>query len=279
MAKECSNCGFADNPNDAHYCGKCGELLLSNEIGINLLSYHLASKNRQAQIRKQHEYVLITRNELSSYQADRDELDRYHKSFWYKAEHLWSRIIKNKWFKGLTWLFAWLFSVGLTYLLLCIFYNTNYLNSILFKIAIGWAYLFIPSSPFVFKKESKWYMGLVYTSIWIITIGLSYWVLCVLYNTNHLNSILFNSIITGWACLFMLSSPFVFSKKSKLFKGVVWFFVWAIASFLLLGLIYHVLCIFYNTNSLNSIFSEIIGIWGGVSIVIIMIIYYVIESE
>lgn len=25
MAKKCSSCGFANNPDNAHYCGKCGK--------------------------------------------------------------------------------------------------------------------------------------------------------------------------------------------------------------------------------------------------------------
>ena len=24
MPKKCSSCGFSDNPDNAHYCGKCG---------------------------------------------------------------------------------------------------------------------------------------------------------------------------------------------------------------------------------------------------------------
>lgn len=30
MAKKCSKCGFANNPDDAHYCGKCGANIASN---------------------------------------------------------------------------------------------------------------------------------------------------------------------------------------------------------------------------------------------------------
>ena len=74
MAKKCPSCGFADNPDDAHYCGKCGK---------NMLKYDLYD-HRWGLYDATH-YVLVERSKLKEYERyEQKAKDSIWKKIWEK---------------------------------------------------------------------------------------------------------------------------------------------------------------------------------------------------
>ena len=118
MPKKCSSCGFSDNPDNAHYCGKCGkDIDIYGRWNVyNATRWRIYDPNRHA---------IIDRDKLKEY----EELVRYKQlSTWKKM----GRIVEE--LNDVIWNSAWtllifipiLFGIGFG-----IAYGINYVVNIL----------------------------------------------------------------------------------------------------------------------------------------------------
>jgi len=75
MAKKCSSCGFSDNPDNAHYCGKCGkDIDIYGRWNVyDATRWRIYDPNRRAII-------------------DRDKLKEYEELVRYKQLSIWKKI-------------------------------------------------------------------------------------------------------------------------------------------------------------------------------------------
>ena len=82
MAKKCSSCGFTNNPDDAHYCGKCGQNIAAYGYTWKLYNYS--------------QYTAVPDSKLKEY---RQYEERAKASFWKKIGYSFSGL----WTSFLMW--------------------------------------------------------------------------------------------------------------------------------------------------------------------------------
>ena len=82
MAKKCSSCGFSNNPDDAHYCGKCGQNIAAYGYTWKLYNYS--------------QYTAVPDSKLKEY---RQYEERAKASFWKKIGYSFSGL----WTSFVTW--------------------------------------------------------------------------------------------------------------------------------------------------------------------------------
>lgn len=82
MAKKCPSCGFTNNPDDAHYCGKCGQNIAAYGYTWKLYNYS--------------QYTAVPDSKLSEYKQYEEQAKA---SFWKKAGHSFSGL----WTSFATW--------------------------------------------------------------------------------------------------------------------------------------------------------------------------------
>lgn len=80
MAKKCSSCGFTNNPDDAHYCGKCGKNIAAYGYTWKLYNYS--------------QYTVVPDSKLKEYEQYEE---RAKASFWkkigYSFSGLWTSFV------------------------------------------------------------------------------------------------------------------------------------------------------------------------------------------
>ena len=120
MAKKCSSCGFSDNPDNAHYCGKCGKNIATDGYW-NLYDFR--------------RYTPVERSKLEEYKRydpnhraiiDRDKLKEYEELVRYKQLSIWKKIwesIKDfgaglKTSEWLNSIIAWFILLGMLWFIL-----------------------------------------------------------------------------------------------------------------------------------------------------------------
>ena len=109
MAKKCSSCGFSDNPDNAHYCGKCGK-----DIDIyGRWSVYDATRWR---IYDPNHRAIIDRDKLKEY----EELVRYKqlsiwKKIWESIKDFGAGLKTSEWLNSII---AWFILLGMLWFIL-----------------------------------------------------------------------------------------------------------------------------------------------------------------
>lgn len=90
MAKECEHCGFTNNPDTAHYCGKCGQPLEKYwHFVLDLLKSDFAPE----------EYVVVRKRDYDSLQSENRNLQSENRNLRNQLENTWSARAKRRWKK------------------------------------------------------------------------------------------------------------------------------------------------------------------------------------
>lgn len=90
MAKECEHCGFTNNPDTAHYCGKCGQPLEKYwHFVLDLLKSDFAPE----------EYVVVRKRDYDSLQSENRNLQSENRNLRNQLENTWTARAKRRWKK------------------------------------------------------------------------------------------------------------------------------------------------------------------------------------
>ena len=83
MAKKCSSCGFTNNPDDAHYCGKCGKNMGIYEWWVLYNAWH---------------YVTVEHSKLQEYERyEQEAKSSIWKKMWKSVQDFWTGLEIPKW--------------------------------------------------------------------------------------------------------------------------------------------------------------------------------------
>lgn len=87
MPKKCSSCGFLDNPDHAHFCGKCGKNIKNYEYWM-LYDYH--------------RYTPVEKSKLKEYELYEQEAKlSIWKKMWKSVKDFWRCLDTPEWLKEL----------------------------------------------------------------------------------------------------------------------------------------------------------------------------------
>ena len=91
MAKKCSFCGFANNPEDAHFCGKCGKNIASYGYLWRLYNFSLCTPIEDSKLKEYKRYEQEAKSSIWKKIRKRDQ-------------DFWAGIGMPEWLIGLLWI-------------------------------------------------------------------------------------------------------------------------------------------------------------------------------
>lgn len=114
MAKKCSSCGFADNPDNAHYCGKCGKSMGGYEWW---------------RLYNARDYATVEHSKLAEYkQYEQEAQYSIWKKMWKSVQGFWTDLEIPE------WLLSLLITVILGGFFYGLFYGIGYIARYVFNI-------------------------------------------------------------------------------------------------------------------------------------------------